>query len=94
MQVLGLILDHDKDTLLLSKDTKSAITKTLAQRLVLSPVSNVYDRIGFFLPFTIGARLIWKNNWRVNRLIELMWFRTFLWRFHENGGRERLSSLQ
>ena len=66
MQVLGLKWDHNNDTLVVSRGTNSTITKSLTQRLVLSLVSKVYDTIGLVAPFTVGARLILKDIWRVN----------------------------
>ena len=75
MHVLGLNWDHNNDTLFvsrgkrysgLSRGTNSTITKSLTQRLVLSLVSKVYDSIGLVALFTVGARLILKDIWRVN----------------------------
>ena len=66
MHVLGLIWDHNNDTLVVSRGTNSTITKSLTQRLVLSLVSKVYVPIGLVAPFTVGARLILKEIWRVN----------------------------
>ena len=66
MHVLGLKWDHNNDTLVVSRGTNSTITKSLTQRLVLSLVSKVYDRIGLVAPFTVGDRLILKDIWRVN----------------------------
>ena len=58
--------DHNNDTLVVSRGTNSTIKKSLTQRLVLSLVSKVYDPIGLVAPFTVGARLILKDIWRVN----------------------------
>ena len=66
MHVLGLKWDHNNDTLVVSRGTNSTITKGLTQRLVLTLVSKVYDTIGLVAPFTVGARLILKDIWRVN----------------------------
>ena len=66
MHVLGLKWDHKNDTLVVSRGTNSTITKSLTQRLVLSLVSKVYDPIGLVAPFTVVARLILKDIWRVN----------------------------
>ena len=49
----------------MSRGTSCAITKSLTQRLVLSLVSNVFDPIGLVAPFTVGARLLLKDIWRV-----------------------------
>ena len=66
MHVLGFKWDHNNDTLVVSRGTNSTITKSFTQRLVLSLVSKVYDPIGLVAPFTVGARLILKDIWRVN----------------------------
>ena len=60
--VLGLNWDHTNDTLVVSRGTSCAITKSLAQRLVLSLVSKVFDTIGLVAPFTVG-RLLLKDIW-------------------------------
>ena len=61
----GLKWDHTNDTLVVSKGTSCAITKSLTQRFVLSLVSKVFDPIGLAAPFTVGARLFLKDIWRV-----------------------------
>ena len=66
MHVLGLKWDHNNDTLVVSRGANSTITRNSTQRLVLSLVSKVYDPIGLVASFTVGARLILKNIWRVN----------------------------
>ena len=63
--VLGLKWDHTNDTLVLSRGTRCAITKSLTQHLVLSLVSKVFDPFGLVAPFTVGARLLLKDIWRV-----------------------------
>ena len=65
MHVLRFKLHHNNGTLVVSSGTNSTITKILTQFLVLSIVSNVYDPFGLVAPFTVGARLILKINWRV-----------------------------
>ena len=64
--VLGLKWDHNNDTLVVSRGTSSTVTKSLTQRLVLSLVSKVFDPIGLVAPFTVGARLLLKDIWRVS----------------------------
>ena len=66
MHVLGFKWDHNNDTLVVSTGTNSTITRSLTQRLALSLVSKVYQPIGLVAPFTVGARLILKDIWRVN----------------------------
>ena len=63
--MLGLKWEHTKDTLVVCRGTSCAITKSLTQRLVLSLVSKVFDPIGLFAPFTVYARLLLKDIWRV-----------------------------
>ena len=63
--VLGLKWDHTNDILVVSRGTSCAITNSLTQRLVLSLVSKVFDPIGLVAPFTVGARLLLKDIWRV-----------------------------
>ena len=65
--VLGLKWDHTNDTSVVSRGTSCAITKSLTQRLVLSLVSKAFDPIGLVAPFTVGARLLLKDIWRVTR---------------------------
>ena len=64
--VLGLKWDHNNDTLAVSRGTSSTVTKSLTQRLVLSLMSKVFDPIGLVAPFTVGARLLLKDIWRVS----------------------------
>ena len=64
--VLGLKWDHNNDTLVVSWGTSSTVAKSLTQRLVLSLVSKVFDPIGLVAPFTVGARLLLKDIWRVS----------------------------
>ena len=66
MHVLGLKWDHKNDNLVVSRGTNSTIPKSLTQRLVLSLVSKVYEPNCLVAPFTVGARLILKDIWRVN----------------------------
>ena len=65
LHVLGLKWDHNNDTLVVSRCTSSAVAKSLTQRLVLSLVSKVFDPIGLVAPFSVGARLLLKDIWRV-----------------------------
>ena len=64
--VLGLKWDYNNGTLVVSRDTSSTVTRSLTQRLVLSLVSKVFDSIGLVAPFTVGARLLLKDIWRVS----------------------------
>ena len=64
--VIGLKWDHNNDTLAVSRGTSSTVTKSLTQRLVLSLVCTLFDPIGLVPPFTLGARLLLKDIWRVS----------------------------
>ena len=66
MHELGIKWDNNNDTLVVSKGTNSTLSKSLTQLLVLSLVSKLYDPIGPVAPFTVGARLILEDIWRVN----------------------------
>ena len=61
--LLGFKWDHNKDTVVVSQGTSSTVTGFLTRRLVLSLVSKVFDLV---TPFTVGARLLLKDNWRVS----------------------------
>ena len=63
--MLGLRWNHSNDTLVVSKDTVCAITKSLTNLLVLCLVSKVFDPISLAAAFTVGARLLLKDIWRV-----------------------------
>ena len=67
MHMLGLKWDYNSDTLVVSSGTNRNITKNLTQRLVLILVSKVHEPIGLVALFTVGARLMLKDIWRVNR---------------------------
>ena len=63
--MLRLKWDHTNDTLVVSRGTSCAITKSFTQRFVLSLFSKVFDLIGLVAPFTVGGRLLLKDIWRV-----------------------------
>ena len=64
--VLGLKWDHRKDTLVVSRGTKCDDSNKVTQRLVLSLVAKVFDPIGLVAPFTVTARLLLKDIWRLS----------------------------
>ena len=77
--VLGLKWDHQKDTFVVRRGTKCDESNKVTQRLVLGLVAKVFDPIGLVAPFTVTARLLLKDIWRLsgqkwdNRLpIEMM----------------------
>ena len=64
--VLGLKWNHASDTLIVSRGTSPDANKTITQRVVLSLVSAVYDPIGLVAPYTVQARLLLKDMWRLS----------------------------
>ena len=64
--VLGLKWNHATDTLVVSRGTNPDIKPTVTQRVVLSLVSSVYDPIGLVAPYTVKARLLLKDIWRLS----------------------------
>ena len=64
--VLGLKWNHSTDTLIVSRGTKPDVKPNVTQRAVLSLVSAVYDPIGLVAPYTVKARLLLKDIWRLN----------------------------
>ena len=64
--VLGLKWDHRKDTLVVSRGTKCDASNKVTQRLVRSLVAKVFDPIGLVAPFTVTARLLLKDIWRLS----------------------------
>ena len=64
--VLGLKWDHENDTLVVSRGTKCDSSKAVAHKLVLSLVSKLFDPIGLVAPFTVTARLLLNDVWRLH----------------------------
>ena len=64
--VLGLKWNHASDTLVVSRGTTPDTNRTVTQRIVLSLVSAVYDPIGLVAPYTVKARLLLKDIWRLS----------------------------
>ena len=64
--VLGLKWNHVSDTLVVSRGTTPDTKRTVTQRVVLSLVSAVYDPIGLVEPYTVKARLLLKDIWRLS----------------------------
>ena len=64
--VLGLKWNHRFDTLVVSRGTNPDRNRPVTQRVVLSLVSAVYDPIGLVAPYTITARLLLKDIWRLS----------------------------
>ena len=64
--VLGLKWDQSSDSLVVSRGTNKDVPSALTQRAVLSLVAAVFDPIGLVEPFTVRARLLLKDIWRVS----------------------------
>ena len=64
--VLGLKWDHVKDTLVVSRGVDRPLDKAITQRTVLSFVSSVFDPIGLVAPYTVKARLLLNDIWRIS----------------------------
>ena len=64
--VLGLKWNHACDTLVVSRGTSPVANKKVTQRVVLSVVSAVYDPLGLVAPFTVQARLLLNDIWRLS----------------------------
>ena len=64
--VFGLKSDHTKNTLVVSRGTSCDSSKAVTQRLVLSLIAKIFDPIGSVAPFTVTARLLLKDIWRLH----------------------------
>ena len=58
--------DHVLDTLVVSRGVNSELKDTVTQRTVLSFVSSVFDPIELVAPYTVRARLLLKEIWRIS----------------------------
>ena len=64
--VFGLKWNHRYDTLVVSRGTTPNLNRPVTQRVVLSLVSALYDPIGLVAPYTMTARLLLKDIWRLS----------------------------
>ena len=64
--VLGLKWDHVNDTLVVSREVNRELKDSVTQRSVLSFVSSVFDPIGLVAPYTVRARFLLNNIWRLS----------------------------
>ena len=64
--VLVLKWIHASDTPVVSRGMSPGTNKTMTQREVLSLVSTVYDPTGLVPPYTVDARLLLKDTWRLS----------------------------
>ena len=63
--VLGLRWNHVNGTLVVSRGMDACVNETITQRVILSQVSSVFDPIGLIAPYTVSARLLLKEIWRL-----------------------------
>ena len=64
--VLGLKWNHSSDTLVVSRGTNPEVKAKVNQRIVLSLVSSGYDPIGPVALYTVKARLLLNDIWRLS----------------------------
>ena len=64
--VLGLKWDHVKDTLVVSRGVDRPIDKAITQRTVLRFVSSVFDPVGLVAPYTVRARILLRDIWKIS----------------------------
>ena len=63
--MLGLKWNRSSDTLVVSRGTNPGVKVKATQRIVLCLVSSMYDPIGLVAPYTVKARLLLKDIWRL-----------------------------
>ena len=66
-QVLDLKWNYRFDTLVVSCGTSPDLNRPVTQRVVLSVVSAVHDLTGLVAPYTVTARLLLKDIWRLSK---------------------------
>ena len=54
------------DTLVVSRGVDRPLDKAITQRTVLSFVSSVFDPVGLVAPYTVRARLLLKDIWKIS----------------------------
>ena len=64
--VLGLKWDHVTDTLVVSRGVNRELKDSVTQRSVLCFVSSMFDPISLVAPYTVRARLLLKDIWRLS----------------------------
>ena len=62
----GLKWNRSRDTLVVSRETTPGLNRPVTQRVVLSLVSAVYFPIGLASPYTVTARLLLRDIWRLS----------------------------
>ena len=64
--VLGLKWYQVKDTLVISRCVDRPLNKAITQQTVLCFVSSVFDPVGLVAPYTVRARLVPKDIWKIS----------------------------
>ena len=64
--VLGLRWNPVEDILVVSRGLDVSDNSIITQRVILSQVSSVFDPIGLLAPYTVSARLLLKEIWRLH----------------------------
>ena len=63
--VLRLRWNHVKNTLVVSRGMDACVDETITQQVMLSHVSSVFDPISLIASYTVFARLLLKEIWRL-----------------------------
>ena len=66
LHTLTLKWNRRSDKLVVSRGVNRSVTEQVTQRLVLSRVASIFDPIGLVAPYTIKARLMLKEVWRLH----------------------------
>ena len=64
--VLGFKWNQRSDTLVVSRGVNTSVTEPVTQRLVSSRLASIFDPICLAAPYTIKARLMLKEVWRLH----------------------------
>lgn len=66
-KVLGVCWNRIEDTLLISTDNVAAFinAKPITKRTLLQAFARIYDSLGFLAPFTVRAKIIFQELWKL-----------------------------
>lgn len=67
MKVLGLCWERDNDSVIVSADHVIKLVSTMptTKRTTLQGFASLYDPLGFLTPFTVRAKLIFQDLWKL-----------------------------
>ncbi|XP_077528171.1 uncharacterized protein LOC144139787 [Haemaphysalis longicornis] len=67
MKVLGMQWDRSDDSVVLSADNVATFvsTKPVTKRTMLQSFARLYDPLGFLAPFTVRAKIIFQDLWKL-----------------------------